>query len=230
MRSLLALVYLFAAALLLGGCGPSSTAGPEAPSGQEGAQDTARIVCGPNGTRVLTPVVKARPDGVHFVINNRLDAEVGYSFEGVDGGGGGNGAPQGESEHVGGYPPGKVKVGCEKPPVDGVGTDYETLKVVDPQGFYKPVGLQCRGGMAAFGGPQYAAGAKGKEGDPVEMVRRGLSDRLQEGDTVESAGYPESQGSRTVRVVRDGRVVATVTFFRDSGSWLEDATSSCAGF
>lgn len=229
-RYLVALLCLFAVASLLDGCGPAATDEPEAPSGREEAPETARIVCGRDGTRVLTPVVKARSDGVHLVIDNRLDAEAGYSFEDPAGGGEGGSAPRGGSKHVVGYPPGEARVGCEKPPVDGVGTDYQTFRVVDPEGFYKPVELQCQGGMAVGGGPQYAAGAEGKEGDPVEMVRRGLSNRLREGDTVELAGYPESQDRRIVRVVRDGRVVATVAFFRDSGGWLEDSTSSCAGF
>lgn len=230
-RSPVAFLCLFAAAwLFLGGCGPASTDEPDAPSDQEQAREAARIVCGRDGTRVLTPVVEARPDGVHLVIDNRLDAGAGYSFENPEVGAEGGGAPPGESEHVVGYPPGEVRVGCEKPPVDGVGTDYENVRIVDPEGYYRPVELQCKGGMAVGGGPQYAAGARGRGGDPVEMVRRGLSDRLREGDTVELAGYPKSKDSKIVRVVRDGRVVATVAFFRESGSWLENSTSSCAGF
>ena len=233
--SVAALTYLFAAAVLLWGCGAmgSERAGPSSDGGETrgaGVPETARIVCGPEGTRVLTPRVKARPDGVHFVIDNRFEVEVGYAFEEPEGGGGGDSAPEGESEHVGDFPPGEVRIGCEEPPVDGVGTDYAPLEVVDPAGFYRQVELECRGGMAVGGGPQYAAGAEGKKGDVVEMVRRGLSDRLREGDTVELAGYPKSRDSRTVRVVREGRVVAAVVFFADSGGWLEDSTSNCAGF
>ena len=230
-RSVFVLLFLSAAFLFTYGCGPASSDGPSEPSGREQeTPDTARVVCGRDGTRVLTPVVKARPDGVHFVIDNRFEVEVGYAFEEPEGGGGGDSAPEGESEHVGDFPPGEVRIGCEEPPVDGVGTDYAPLEVVDPAGFYRQVELECRGGMAVGGGPQYAAGAEGKKGDVVEMVRRGLSDRLREGDTVELAGYPKSRDSRTVRVVREGRVVAAVAFFADSGGWLEDSTSNCAGF
>ena len=230
MRSVFVLLCLSAAFVFSYGCGPASTDGPAELSGQgQETPDTARVVCGRDGIRVLTPVVKARPDGVHIVIDNRFDAQVGYAFEHPEGGSG-DSAPKGESELVEDFPPRKVKVGCEKPPVDGIGTDYATLKVVDPEGFYRSVELECKGKMAVSGGPQYAAGAKGKKGDPVEMIRRGLSDRLREGDTVELAGYPKSRESRTVRVVRDGRVVATVVFFADSGGWLEDSTSNCAGF
>jgi hypothetical protein len=62
------------------------------------------------------------------------------------------------------------------------------------------------------------------------MVRRGLSDRLREGGVVEVAGYPKSRERRIVRVVRDGRVVATVAFTAGSGGWVEDSSSNCAGF
>ena len=166
---------------------------------------------------MLAPRVKARPDGVHFVIDNRFGGEAGYSFEFPEGGGGGDGAPRGESEHVGNFPPGEVRLGCEEPPVDGIGIDHANLEVVDPEGFYKPVELECKGGMAVGGGPQYAQAVKGKKDDLVRMVRRGLSDRLREGDVVEVAGYPKSRERRIVRVVRDGRVVATVAFMAGSG-------------
>jgi hypothetical protein len=84
--------------------------------------------------------------------------------------------------------------------------------------------------MAVGGGPQYAPGARGKKGDLARIVRRGLSDRLREGDAVELAGYLESRDRRIVRVVRDGRVVATVAFTASSSGWLEDSSSNCAGF
>ncbi len=231
MRATAALACSFALVAFAGGCAASSTDGPGTSQGpKEKGPETARIACGPNGTRVLTPRVKASPDGVHFVIDNRFGTGTGYSIEYPEGGGGGDVAPRGESEHVGGYTPGKVRIGCEEPPVDGIDLDYGTLEVVDPGGVYKSVELECKGHTAVGGGPQYSSGSEGEKGDPVELVRRHLSDRLRKDDTVESAGYPESSDHRSVRVVRDGRVVATVSFIRDSGGWLEDSTSNCAGF
>ena len=237
MRFILALPCLFAAVVLLWGCGGGSSGGQPsaAPDREAAARDDrvpgkARLVCGRDGTRLLAPRVKARPDGVHLVIDNRFGEEVGYSYEYPEGGGGGDDAPEGVSERVGDYPPGEVRIGCEKPPVDGIGTTYAPLEVVDPEGFYKAVGLECEGGRAVGGGPQYAPGVKGKKGDLVGIVRRGLSDRLREGDAVEVAGYPKSRERRFVRVVRDGRVVATVAFTAAPGGWLEDSSSNCAGF
>jgi len=138
--------------------------------------------------------------------------------------------PRGESEHVGDFPPGKVSIGCEKPPVDGTDVDYGALEVTDPDGVYKPVELECMGGMAVSGGPQYAPGVKGERGNPVEITRRSFSDHIRDGDTVELAGYPKSQEYRTVRVVRDGRVVATVAYVREGRGWLQDHYEACESF
>ena len=159
------------------------------------------------------------------MIDNRFEAETGYSFEYPEGGGGGAGAPKGESEHVGDFPPGEVRLGCEEPPVDGVGTDYKTLKVTDLEGFYKAVELECPGGRGVTGSD---GGRTGE--DPVKLARRVLSDRLRNYDVVEIAGYPRSREMRTVRVVRDARIAATVEFIRESGGWRESSVSNCAGF
>jgi hypothetical protein len=160
-----------------------------------------------------------------LVIDNRFGGEVGYSFEFPEGGGGGDGAPKGESEHVGDFPPGEVRLGCEEPPVDGVGTDYKTLKVTDPGGFYKAVELECPGGRGVTG----SGGGRTGE-DPVKLARRVLSERLRTYDVIEIAGYPRSGEKRTVRVVRDGRITATVEFIRESSGWRESSFSNCAGF
>ncbi|HEX6710137.1 MAG TPA: hypothetical protein VF068_07370 [Rubrobacter sp.] len=236
-----AVAALCLCAILAGGCATSSTdesdrsqgnrtttIEPTQSSSQEKAAKTARVVCGPGGMRVLTPRVEARPDGVHFVIDNRFDADAGYSVDYPEGGGEGFSVPRGESEHVGDFPPGKVRIGCEKPPVDGTHIDYATLEVVDP--VYKPVELECEGGMAVSGGPQYAPEIKGKGGDLDKITRRSFSNQIKDGDTVEFAGYTESRDYRTVRVVRDGRVIAKVVYFREGEGWLQDHYEACGSF
>jgi len=179
---------------------------------------------------VITPHVETHPDGVRFVIDNRFEAEAGYSVEYPEGGGEGDSAPRGESEHVGDFPPGKVRIGCEKPPVDGTDVDYGALEVVDPKSVYKPVELECEGGMAVTGGAQYAPGVKGKRGDLVEITLRSFSDHIRDGDNVELAGYPESREYRTVRVVRHGRVIATVVYGLEGSGWLQDHYEACESF
>ena len=229
------LPLLLAAVVLLGGCGAMGSERAEEPAGEgetagaAGIPETARIVCGPEGTRVLTPRVRARPDGVHLVIDNRFDAEAGYAFKHPEGEMG-DGAPRGESSHVWDPPPGEIRVGCEKPPVDGIGTDYATLKVVAGDSGYKPIELECQGGMAVAGGAQYAPGARGVKGDLVGQARSQFSEKIREDDVVELAGYPELRDERIVRVVRDGRVIATVHFLGEPGDWLQDRYEACESF
>ena len=230
-RFVAASTYLFAVVVLLCGCGAMGSERAGEPVDEEAASvpETARIVCGPEGTRILTPRVGARPDGVHIVIDNRFDAEVGYAFEHPEGGRG-DGAPKGESEYAEDFPPGKVKVGCEEPPVDGIGTDYATLTVVRGDSGYKSTGLECKGGMAFGGGAQYAPGAKGSKGNLVEHARGRFKQEIRDDDVVELAGYPELRDRRIVRVVRDGRVVATIHFLGEPGDWLQDRYEACVGF
>ena len=235
-RSVAALTYLFAAVVLLGGCGAmgsertGDSAGDRKTAGA-GVPETARIVCGPEGTRVLTPRVEARPDGVHFEVQNRLGADTGFSALGQEGGAGGD-SPKGEkSEHVGDVSPGRARAGCEEPPYDGMGkVHYAAFRVVDPEGLYKSVELECQGGMAVGGGAQYAPGARGVKGDLVEQARSQFSEEIREDDVVELAGYPKLRDHRVVRVVRDGRVIATVHFLGEPGDWLQDRYEACEGF
>jgi hypothetical protein len=79
----------------------------------------------------------------------------------------------------------------------------------------------------------------GEKTSPVEQTRRHFSKHTEEGDTVEVAdqvgpgkGYYGEQ-LRTVRVVRDGRVVALM-FYKEGiegeGGWLLDSYESCGEF
>jgi hypothetical protein len=83
----------------------------------------------------------------------------------------------------------------------------------------------------------YARGT-GEKASPVEQTRHQFSRRIEEGDTVEIAdqrgpteGYYGEQ-LRTVRVVRDGRVIALMFYKEGSegGGWLLDEYESCSEF
>ncbi len=91
-------------------------------------------------------------------------------------------------------------------------------------------GLECPGGMGVGGFFDYAPGAKGEKANPVELARRDFSKQIDEGDTVEIADRPRGRNARTVRVVRDGRVVALIEYRRAGGGWLQDHYEACANF
>ncbi len=177
---------------------------------------------------MLTPEVRAQRDGVHFEIENRLGKDIGYAVVTPDGGMGSD-APKGESSHVGTFPPGEIRIGCH--PARDAATDYAKMKVLVGSSGYKSVELECPGGMSvSSGGGLYTPGTKGKKEDPVGLVRRRFSKELAKGDVVETAGFPASEGVKTVRATRDGKVMAVFEYRRTKGGWIENGYSACAGF
>ena len=226
----LAALLVAAAALLLSGCA-AHTGGTEPSSNRERVSDTAVVVCGRDGTRVLTPRVEARTDGVHFEVQNRFGADTGFIATGREGGAAGE-TPKGESsDHVGDVSPGRARAGCEEPPFDGSGkVRCAAFEFADSEGLYRSVELECQGGMAVGGGAQFAPGAGGLKGDLVKATRRQFSDEIQEDDVVELAGYPKLQDHRVVRIVRKGQVVATAHFIGGPGGWLQDTYEACEDF
>ena len=84
----------------------------------------------------------------------------------------------------------------------------------------------------------YALGI-GEKAGPVEQTRRKFSKRIEEGDKVEIAGQVGptegwyGEALRTVRVVRDGRVVALMFYkggIDSAGRWLLDSYEACGEF
>lgn len=216
------------AAVLVCGCGPPPSDTSQSPPDERKVPKTAKIICERSGTRVLTPKVEARPDGVHLVIDNRLKGDYGFSVQSPEGGGGGYNAPRGGSKHVLDDAPGEVRIGCYESLRD-TEPGYGTLQILEGDSGYKPVELECRGGAAVWGeGGLLAPGAKGEKGDPVKLARHALKDRIRQDDVVELAGYPESKLLKSVRVVREGRVAIVVSYRKEPNGWFEDSTANCA--
>jgi hypothetical protein len=167
---------------------------------------------------------------VHLELDNRLGkggCEVLYSE-----GGSGENAPAGESRQVVEVPPGEVRVGCFGDDSTEISRDdYATFEVVDTDGSYTPARLQCSDGQAVGGGPSYGGELpEGEEGSLTALARRSFSEDLRPGDVVEVAGYPEARERRAVRVVRDGRVVAVLSFLPSGDGWLPDSYTACLNF
>jgi hypothetical protein len=190
--------------LLAAGCG-----GEEA-SDLRNESDTnppavAELVCGDDGPELSTPVVRAQKDGVHIRVRNETDHGVELDYEITRGatGGGGSVAPPGSSEHLIPFGAKEISVGCYAEALDRV-----DLLVVDPGGELKSAELQC----AAYEPNPPVPPKSLKGGERVDVVRRFLSGRgLRPTDVVEQA-LPIADEFETVRVVRNGRVVAAVWF------------------
>ena len=200
----------------------------QAPEGTK-ASSTARIAClraeqgatsppphstetlsGNSLTRVLTPKVAAHPDGVHIQFDNRLgkgaqyntpDSKVAWADP----------IPEGKSNQAALLPPGTVKINCSL--AGEFDFNYASFEVVEGDSGYKSLELECKPGAEPRFSSFIASGPDSKlelvsYRDPVEKAREYYKKGLKEGDVVEAAGYP-TDPKPTVRVVRNGKVIAT---------------------
>lgn len=206
---------------------PSADTAPEGPTRDAAPADIGRVVCDAEGTRVETPTVRARPDGVHLVVVNRLGFDSGFSMAFSDGAGIGENAPQGESAHVVTAPPGPVEIGCYLDPQAIGETQSQPFEVVDPDAVYRSTELDCD--SRATMNVDYAPDAPGQQGDPVDVAREWLEKGygLTGDDVVESGGYPEAKPP-IARLLRDGRVLATLELLRAANDgWLVSTATTC---
>ena len=194
--------------------------------------DSARIICDPNGVSVMTPKVGSRSDGVHLAVENRLAGNADLSVN-HSGGGMGWSVPAGESERVANVPPGKVEISCYS---RSWGRDKlfameaEAIEVLAGDSGYKSTKLDCPREKNKKIEPYTKEEMEEQRGDHVEIFHRSDSVSLREGDVVEDAGNTRSRDERTVRVVRDGKVVATAHYLKFSTGCMEATDEYCLGF
>jgi hypothetical protein len=134
--------------------------------------DTARIICEADGmTSVLTPEVVAKRDGVHLVIDNRLDEPAsligGFGFD----------VEPGVSNRTAQTGPGDRALACW-PFSDHRGDEpaLVPLRVLDPESLYvPPAELDCPGEMQWAQINDFLDLSSGIAADPAEAVRRSIS-------------------------------------------------------
>lgn len=219
------IVLILAIAVSLGSCGRAA----DLPEG-DALPAIVELVCEEEGTRLLTDSVPPQGDGVHFRIDNRTGRDLAFDFPG-----GGENADAGVTNIVLAIPPGRAEVRCAGEYLDPpYRSDFVAVEIVDEEGLWVDPEIDCE--RAVTGTDGTAPGAGGEEGDPVDLTRRHLADRLREGDIVEVAGYPEAD-QRIVRVVRDGRTLARVTYVgsefatgEPGEGWFLDETTTCSDF
>jgi hypothetical protein len=208
--------------LVLAGCGaePSS---PEPREGQPVAAPFVEIVCTEEGeTRLWTPVVEVRPDGVHLDIENRAGEPTSFFGFALDVG-------EGRHEEVVTVPPGRMKVACypySQHESDPKPVRYD-LELVDPKGHWVSTELDCETDMVESTIRDFMELDEGLSQDPLQLVEENVKG-LEAGDVVEVGGYPEAEVP-TVRVVRAGRVIATFGFIQaDDGGLAIETSDLCA--
>jgi hypothetical protein len=108
--------------------------------------------------------------------------------------------------------------------------EAETIQVVAGDSGYKSTKLDCPREKSREIEPYTKEEMEEQKGDPVEIFRRSNSDSLREGDIVEAAGNTRSRDERTVRVVHDGKVVATAHYPKFSTGWMGATEENCVGF
>ena len=139
--------------------------------------------------------------------------------------------PVGVSERVANAPPGLARIDCYRRSWRGeVGGGQQSFEFVAGDSGYEPAKLDCPRETGGRMEPYTEEEMQEQREDPAEIFRRSLSGSLREDDVVEIAGYPESRGEKTVRVVREGKVVATAHYLEFSTGWLEATEENCAGF
>jgi hypothetical protein len=218
-RTTLAIV----AAALLAACG-TDDAPEQAAQEPAGPPGVAELVCGEDGPRLLTPVVRGRADGVHVRVQNENDYPVEFDFEVTRGdtGGGGAEAPPGASVQVVPFAAEEVSLGCFAEALDRV-----ELRVVDPEDELKAADPDCEELRSA----DFATHLDDSTPrDPEALARRYLRGKgLNQTDLVERAISIAGEFP-VVRVVRGGRVVAKVVFDDVRTNYVSGTVEMCADF
>ena len=180
--------------------------------------DVAQVRCGPDGsTKVETPTVQARPDGVHVDVLVPPDSELAF----IVWESGGRNAEDGP--FVFPVPPGRMHVACLDPYEDDAGDDslYRSIEVVDMNAVYVDATMRCK--YTGVGG-EHPGPSLGS--DPVEATR-GFLHGLVPTDEIERVGYVARPSDARVAVRREGEVVAILTLEPVDGGWGWIGFTSC---
>lgn len=217
---------LVAAAMAVSGC---------AQPGSGGNATEAVVVCEEGVTRVETPAVQARPDGVHLRIDNREGGERAvYARFGSDIRHLSQAAPGAADMVVSDHGPGTWEVLClPANAYPGEDEHWTSVEVADPQGLWVPMALGCPSPTGEhLDYREDLAGGRhlGEPRDPAELAREELPHQVpdfREGDAIEPAGYPEAV-PRHLRVVRGEEVTAVAWYrFDGQGGWFFGGIEHC---
>lgn len=160
---------------------------PGAVSGRQGVA-VGQVVCTPAGdTRVLTPLIRARRDGVHILIRNQGNA-VEFNIR-VPGGMHGGPLRRRVTRSVASDPPGPAEIMCrdkgEEYPSFGDDARFVPFEIVDPDGLWVSLEPDCD--------PVIKAKRWFARGTPTKTVEAWVRDRfdIDVGERMQP-GYPRT--------------------------------------
>jgi hypothetical protein len=194
--------------------------------------DVGRISCTKKGTHIRTPLIQPQKDGVHVRVNNVSGGEW-IQFESVRRSPMtvGNDWDRGYRIHrtksrelviLAG--PGVGLVSCSPGAHDRFSSapgGFDSLEIVDPQGFWGPPDLACSRSDAIRFDVHGVTTGNGLVGVSDREIRANLGGLL-DSDDVRLAGYPHAQEIWRIGpwhvVVRDGESIASVWFWQVDGA------------
>ena len=198
--------------------------------------DVLHVTCTPDRATIDSTVVRPRPDGLHVVVEASGDivgVEVVDDPEQFGVGGG----LQDDGEHVFPIEPGAWHIGCYAAH-GGVepGSASASFSLVDPNGVYTPVALECREPTTrrfpVTGTP--ASGVDGRYEPTALTVDETVAavPGILGSDVVREAGYADGPGFKSgplYTVLRDGRALARLHIPVEVDTTWSVSVDSCEG-
>lgn len=215
-------VVLMGALLLTVGCGSEPEPTPDRVSDGPPAPTLMEVTCTEDGTtKVADSELTVQEGGLRVRMDNQTGESVSMTGLGWD-------FEKGISTEVLPVPPGPLEIACW-PYSDQSGEEPSTIPVsiLDPNGLWVDPEIECTVGPESNVIFDHFFASPGKKGDPVDLARGDIRN-LEDDDVVERAGYPAEERRVSVRVQRDGKTVALVSYdLAENGGYLLGGANFC---
>jgi hypothetical protein len=220
---------LVVGSMILIGCADPPEPTDEGPPNEPATvPDVAEIVCEDDGViRLLEPSVRAQPDGLHLRVEVSLDEPVQLDGPWLD-----EPFQPGATDFVTVNPPGQLTLACW--PISQLDSssfepERAELEILDPEGIYVSEELECLPGDDTAGWTTDWVPPGPDRDPPVTLAEaRAVLERLEPGDVVAYAGYPERPGEH-IAVERDDRTIGIMLFHRDGDTVDSGDGGICEG-
>lgn len=224
---------LLCAVVAVAGCGTASSSQTRRQPSESVPRDPslipslAVVVCEEGGTRVMTPRVRPRRDGIHIRFVNPSGAKQFHMRAAEHPDDNHGGFLRGPTHlDVSSHGPGPMLVACldrgERPDYYGRDDRYDELEVVDVNDLWIPFEVDCDDSARL-------RNRRVPDATSIENVADWLRERYGlQGTTRERPGYPLTQWKGDPWVLRDeGRTLASFNPTRDDRGWMISTGEVC---